>query len=466
MREDQGDAIPLQYLPVPDDLFSPLDDEWEDEDEEEEEPMENEGILHETEPEVSMDVDATIDPPPLERVNAEVRTPSRQASPPLPLSPISNPSTPPRKRPRTSRNWSPPPHIPSFLPPFPSEKASATRTPSPPPLRDDSPAIPHPNPVKMEQRASPVPELASSMTNAADYLTPLPFSVSSLAASSSPWHLPSRPPKSPPPSTFGSSSTPPNLPQTQQALFGAYHYILTNPVPAETTPAHPGRYKVALSLVHQAEAHPRWEPPPTLYASPEPNMPRIATVGPTYPVPVSMSEKEKENGSGEPETRLPPAPPMPAATSDRIAPSIAQQGSRFSAVAKELLPVRPILLSYRMYSYTFLAISDKSIRVRLDSRTLPCSSATRARRRRKSDSYTDQGSTRPGTLALRPPPLLVSLPAPQNRQERRARMVKTRAVGLQQGRCFQTQRCSRLGIGSRKILGRRCHTRVGRGWEV
>jgi hypothetical protein len=43
--------------------------------------------------------------------------PERQPSPMLPPSPVSIPSSPSRKRPRTE--WNAPPHIPDFLPPFP-----------------------------------------------------------------------------------------------------------------------------------------------------------------------------------------------------------------------------------------------------------------------------------------------------------------------------------------------------------
>ena len=83
----------------------------------------------------SMNVDAAVpegEPTSIlsEQKGERIASP-RPLTPPLPLSPISNPSTPRRKRPRSS-GWNPPPHVPDFLPPFPSY--SLQHSPSPPPI--------------------------------------------------------------------------------------------------------------------------------------------------------------------------------------------------------------------------------------------------------------------------------------------------------------------------------------------
>jgi len=269
----------------------------------------------------------------------------RQPTPPLPLSPISNPSSPPpRKRARTA-NWDPPPHIPSFLPPFPTNSTTPPlRTPSPPPRLVASPEPQNMSPMKVERPESPIPEISTSIASA-DYLTPVPYSLSSLSGVPA-WHLPTKP-RSPPPPINPSNKLP--IPQIQPALFGAYHHVLTHPPPPTVTTTNPGRYKVALALVHQAEVNPRWDPPSTLFASSVPNTPRVAPIGPSYAVPIARTfpgEKEKESGGSgkdkgkesEAETRLPPAPPRPVGSFERPAPLINQQSSRIPSLAKQMLP--------------------------------------------------------------------------------------------------------------------------------
>jgi hypothetical protein len=106
LRQDHDDAIPLQYARCPTPLLNGLDSE---EEEGSEDDNEDESRAEHLPNGADMDVGSS----PL-RAGAK-----RPPSPPLPLSPISNPSSPPRKRPRTS-NWDPPEHILDFLPPFPT----------------------------------------------------------------------------------------------------------------------------------------------------------------------------------------------------------------------------------------------------------------------------------------------------------------------------------------------------------
>lgn len=272
-----------------------------------------------------------------ERVEQPV--PPRPTTPPLPLSPISNPATPPRKRQRTAK-WSPPPHIPAFLPPFPTDTPRPTPTPPPQELPAPFPA----SPMKVERPPSPIPELTSS-SSSADYLTPTPYSISSLSELPA-WHLPTKPPSPP---LLPSSRLP--IPQIQPALFGAYHHVLTHPPPPTVTSINPGRYKVALALLSQADTSPRWDPPLTLYASTAPNTPRVAPMPPSHPIPVGQTSgketkdgKEKEKAKEtEAEPKLPGAFPRPVGAIERIAPIISQQSTRIPGLARLLLPVRPSL---------------------------------------------------------------------------------------------------------------------------
>lgn len=253
----------------------------------------------------------------------------RPLTPPLPLSPISNPSTPPRKRPRTA-HWQPPPHIPDFLPPFPSH--TPRHTPSPPPLSlppAGTSTLAPISPVKLERPVTPPPELVSG---AADYRTSIPYAASVLATQPL-WHLPARP-SSPPPAPRST-----DLPITQSALYHAYHHVLTHPPPKELGPTNPARYKVALELIEQMEANPRWDPPATLYGSSMPNVPRVAPTGPSFPVPIATPEAKDKGKEPETETKLPNKPPRSIVGTERIAPLISQQGSRIPALALQVLPV-------------------------------------------------------------------------------------------------------------------------------
>ncbi|OSX57908.1 hypothetical protein POSPLADRAFT_1155377 [Postia placenta MAD-698-R-SB12] len=281
LREDRDDAIPLVYAPMPLEAFY---DEYKEE----------------------------------------------ETQPPLPLSPISNPSTPPRKRPRTS-SWRPPSYVPDHLPPFPTN--SPPQSPFP---RSPTEAI-APIPVKMERVATPPPPPMASSASSADFLTPIPYLQSSLAGALMS-HLPPLPPRSGPPSSQARQP----LPQMQPALLGAYHHVLTHPPPSNVTSVNPSKYRVALALLTQAEAQPRWEPAPTLFSNTVPNPPRVAAPGPSYPVPVAKgpltpTDKELEIEKDR-RSNLPNAPPRPVVFPERVTPLISQQASRLPTLARHVLP--------------------------------------------------------------------------------------------------------------------------------
>ncbi|KAI0087594.1 hypothetical protein BDY19DRAFT_954514 [Irpex rosettiformis] len=331
LREDQDDAIPLVYGPVPDEaLLEPEFSESESEEEEQEEQMETNA---------SLDLKMALDSEPvqeqsvpiLEEKRDERMASPRPLTPPLPLSPISNPSTPPRKRLRTA-HWQPPPHIPDFLPPFPSN--TPRHTPSPPPM-----ALPPPessmmasmSPLKLERPVTPPPEVSSG---AADYRTSIPYSMSSISGQPV-WHLPVRPASPPPP------QRPYELPITQSALYHAYHHVLTHPPPKDPGPVNPARYKVALDLIDQTENEPHWEPHSSLYAISAPNAPRVAPIGPSYPQTIDSAEEKPSKDKGKEadiDARLPKKPPRSILGTERIAPLISQQTSRIPALALRVLP--------------------------------------------------------------------------------------------------------------------------------
>ena len=87
------------------------------------------------------------------------------------------------------------------------------------------------------------------------------------------------------------------------------------------------------------EAMPRWDPPATLYGSSMPNAPRVAPMGPSFPVPIATAEGKDKGKEAESETKLPNKPPRSIVGTERIAPLISQQGSRIPALALQVLPV-------------------------------------------------------------------------------------------------------------------------------
>lgn len=279
--------------------------------------------------------------------------PPRMTTPPLPLSPISNPSSPSRKRPRTS-NWQPPDYVPDFLPPFPTTTDSPPSPPSQqsprPPLAD--PSLTHLEGAKLDK---PPITLSQSLTSTStDYLSQVPYTQSSLADVPQ-WHLPSPPPPAPSRRQLQLA-----LPQTEQALFAAYHHILTHPPPADPPPASLSRHKVAMALLAQTQTTTRWDPPDTMFSGAAPCPPRVATVGPSYPMPVNEVKGEGK----EKEFKFPQTNSRPVSSLERLSPSIIQQSSRIPELARHILPVGSFLPAYRRVSY-LLSFSRLYWRVRV-----------------------------------------------------------------------------------------------------
>ena len=258
--------------------------------------------------------------------------PERQLSPVLPLSPVSIPSSPSRKRPRTE--WSAPAHIPDFLPPFPVPKEH-----SDPPSPDNAPAA-LPTLLRTQEALSPLPQV-STTTSSADYLTPVSYSSSSLSSTPM-WHLPQ------PPASFDLPSQPLRLatPQIQPSLLGAYHHILTNPPPPHGNAGNPARHRVALALLTQTENNPRWEPAETLFGLSSPNAPRLSTMPPSHPI-AKQPPMNASGDLGKPDVKgeeinkipLPSISHFPVTAQEHIAPSMSTQGSRLPEVARSVIPV-------------------------------------------------------------------------------------------------------------------------------
>ncbi len=314
----------------------PSDDEYdEEESEEDEELLQNTTQQSNT----SMDVDTMEEPPSdtLSQPHSRVLSSPRPATPTLPLSPISNPATPPRKRPRTS-NWDAPSYVPDFLPPFPNDASTQMRSP---PADENEPVSHSEYPVKLERPVTPPPESASS--GSADYLRPTPYAQSSLA--SQPWHLPE-----PPPTTLPSppSST---LPKTEEALVYAFHHALTNKPPQQLGPTNPARYQVALEMIKQMENQSRWEPPATLYASSTPNLPRVAPVTPAYPIAIAQDEKGKDTKDKGKDVDMEQFPAgymrRTVIANDRIAPLVSSYTSRLPMLSRTAVPVSKLLVFTR-----------------------------------------------------------------------------------------------------------------------
>ena len=266
----------------------------------------------------------------------QLSPPRPPSTPPLPLSPVSNPTSPARKRPRTE-SWRPPPHVPSFFPPFPVERSSL----EPEPLSLPPPGGPSTSSTQLlPSRIEPAASLARvSSANPADYTTIVPYSLSNLASTPE-WHLPS---------TLRESRAPVDplqpqlqlpIPQIQPSLLGAYHHILTHPPPPNPNLTNPSRHRVAMVLLRQAEKNPHWEPADSLYATTAPNSPTVAPVGPSYAIPISSSEEKSKDDEKDKKLNLPGAAPRPIGTQERIVPLASHQTSRIPELAREALSVR------------------------------------------------------------------------------------------------------------------------------
>ncbi|KAI0830195.1 hypothetical protein BC628DRAFT_1313812 [Trametes gibbosa] len=333
---DPDDRIPLFWGPMLDDMPEEEEEEEEEESDFDEVETPDEGSVHADVRMVdqhSEDEDVTMDEPKLPSKDPLARPPP---TPPLPLSPISNPSSPPpRKRQRTA-GWQPPEYIPDFLPPFPTDEPRSTPSPRPADL-----ALIGASPVKMERPNTPPLQQAevaaaattSSANPSADYLTRIPYEESTLAKQPA-GHLPQ-----PPPAESGSSnrSSMP-LPQTQPALLGAYHHILTHPPPARVGPVNPAKYRAALAFLADGESTPRWDAPTTLFGSTAPNAPRVAPMPPSYAVPIGKTPGTPEGKEKEEEKRvLPGALPRMITPCERIVSTVSQPGSRLPKLARQVL---------------------------------------------------------------------------------------------------------------------------------
>ena len=331
LKQGREDPIPLVYAPLPDDL--PSDDE-----DDEDDMVVDSANLELRYPQATPLLNGTYLSP--TSLSKEPSNAVRSTTPPLPLSPISNPSSPPRKRQRTT-SWQPPVHIPNFLPAFPADGNSADQ-----PLPRSPPMPPsQPPPLKIERPPSPLPQ-PSTPTYASDYFTSVPYDQSSLSSIPE-WHLPaSRPPR-----ISQTHLTRLPTPQTQPTLISAYHHILTRPPPPTASAANPSRHKVAMALLSLTRSSPRWEPPNTLYSSSAPCTPRIAVIGPTFPIligetPQGPGDQKAADAERERKANLPSLPPRAVFLNERITPLITQQPSRIPELARHVLPVKSVPLLY------------------------------------------------------------------------------------------------------------------------
>jgi hypothetical protein len=267
-----------------------------------------------------------------------------------PPSPISNPSSPSRKRPRLS-NWDPPPHIPDFLPPFPvipdenaNEMQVAPQSPQLPPVQ-----LP---PVRIDKPPSPIPQsVPTTSSSASDYLTRVPYNQSTLSSVPE-WHLPSAIPPVHPSQQQQQVAQPSRLvtPQTEPSLIAAYHHILTHPPSANQNASNPARHKVAMALLSHAQKNPRWDPPDTLFSSTAPCAPRVAAMSPTCPVPIgkpttaNAGENSKLIIEEKVEPKFPVTMGKPVSYIERLSPLISQQASRIPELARHVLSVSVIIL--------------------------------------------------------------------------------------------------------------------------
>jgi len=272
--------------------------------------------------------------------------------PTFPPSPISNPSSPACKRARTPK-WEPPTHVPDFLPPFPISKDDTALTPPEQPIPHELPLQRHPPVGKSDKALSPLPQVSTS-TSSSDYLTPVPYSQSSLSSLPA-WHLPS------PPSAASTSAIQPPasrlpIPQTQPALLGAYHHILTHPASRNMNSTNPSRHRIALSLLSQTETNSRWEPADTLFSISAPNAPRVSSMAPSHAVPlkpVSTPAPGTDSKVDKPDhdsnrLLLPSMSPHPITYTECITPLMSQQASRIPEVARAVLSPSVYLRATRL----------------------------------------------------------------------------------------------------------------------
>ena len=420
LRQDRDDTIPLVYAPLPETPPS-SDDELEVGASDTEMAIDNEPM--------------SVDPTP--------SRPERQLSPALPPSPVSIPSSPSRKRPRTE--WNAPTHIPDFLPPFPVPNEHPE-----PPSPENTPTT-LPTLLRTQEALSPLPQV-STTTSSADYLTPVSYMSSSL--SSTPvWHLPQ------PPAFFDLPSQPPRLaiPQIQPSLLGAYHHILTNPPQSHGNAGNPARHRVALALLTQTENNPRWEPADTLFGLSSPNAPRVSTMPPSHPIAKqpptnALGDTGKMDAKAEELSKvpLPPLSNFPVTAQEHVAPSMSTQGSRLPEVSRSVLPVSFYLSGPQEISppRTYLSSSHLCITGRPVFRTLHPSNAGR------NCSSMDGQSKRRGIL-----PIIQLSSNRSTKTRKRLGHCKTVRLRKRHNLPFQTPSFGQRGISSTKTSENHYHSR-------
>ncbi|KAG7442800.1 uncharacterized protein BT62DRAFT_982303 [Guyanagaster necrorhizus] len=342
LRQDRNDAIPLHYAP-----FAGVEELEEDEDEEVEAQAMFDG---EEDAEASFDEDNEFNLDILP--NHEPR--HAPPIPTLPLSPISNPSTPPRKRQRTI-DWDPPPHIPDFLPPFP-----AILPASPPQTQSELAEEPLPTETKNTRPHSPAlqapPAQALTSSATADWLMQVPYSQSSLSSQPE-WHLPSPPTDH---ATLPARISRFPTPQTDQSLFSAYHHILTSRSSSDSLgTSNPQRHKVAMSLLALTQTSSRWDPPDTLYSNLATNQPRVSAMGPSFAVPTPGGhgfDKVKDK-----DFKFPGIPGKSVSSTERLSNVVSQQSSRIPELARHVLPSKIFNRTSKLSNPPVMTVDSKQL---------------------------------------------------------------------------------------------------------
>ena len=326
---DHDDAVTLIYREVPEISLNGHISSDEDEDAEASEDEEY-AVKREANGDVVM-------------LNGSGKAEVRLSSPALPPSPISNPSSPSRKRPRLS-NWNAPSYVPDFLPPYPTSITGESGQPESPLVKSESDAMPPPHSVlpERERLPTPLPQQLSTAASAADYLTPVPYNMSSLSSVSES-HLPDK-------HAFRKASSSPGTalqlqprkhatPEITPTLLGAYHHMLTNPPPPHPS-TNPARHRVALAMLAQAYTKPRWTAPDTLFGSAAAPKPRVVASGPSYPVPISSKGKDDQLPF------IPYSSSRPIIANEAVVLPSFQPKSRIPDITKAILPV---CLSIRVF---------------------------------------------------------------------------------------------------------------------
>lgn len=274
----------------------------------------------------------------------------RVASPTLPLSPVSNQSSPSRKRIRLQRGWDPPSHVPDFLPPFPSSSSELEVNPlQSPQVKTEMEVILPPSSGaydrERERQPTPPPQHLSMATSAADYLTPVPYNMSSLSSVSEA-HLPEPSLRTASTSAGTALQLLPRKrdpPPIVQSIYTAYHHVLTQR-PSSEPSTNTGRHRVALTMLDQAYARPRWTAPDTLFANLAASRPRIVSPAPTFPIFLGSALGREDKHLVIPSTL------RTLMVDETVFPLSHQPTSRIPNIAQAILPVYHIFVPPLMIS--------------------------------------------------------------------------------------------------------------------